>query len=170
MSFVTLAIAASSALTQYNQGTLAKGRAGLEAQQMDYQAKIAQEEALQTAKLIRRAGRRQMGAVATAYAGAGVVVGEGSAGEVERELANDVEHDAFQALLEGGRRGRGLTTAATMARSDGSMRQVAGGIAAAGTLLAGFDRASIVNGWKTGRNTGWGSGDAFGNQDLGAYL
>jgi hypothetical protein len=79
----------------------------------------------------------QVGAANAAYAGAGVKVGEGSAARREQEITQDYEHDAYQAILEGKRRARGLQTDAQMTRIDGSAWQTAGYVNAAGTLLGG---------------------------------
>ena len=95
---------------------------------------------------------RQVGQANAAFAGAGVKVGEGSAREVERQINQDVEHDAFQTILEGDRRSLGLKTQATMARIDGSMKQTAGYVNAAGSLLATGYQAYTK--WKTMPSTG----------------
>lgn len=147
MAYVTLAVTGFNALNQIQQGRLAGKQAGLQAAQGEYQAQVEQENALKTAQIIRRAGRRQVGAAAAAFAGAGVKVGEGSAGEVERQINLDVEQDAFQALLDGGRRAAGLRTDAAMTRAGGDMAEAAGMVNAVGTVLQGGLRA--YTGWQT---------------------
>lgn len=149
MSFVAVAVVGFSAVQQVQAGKYANGQAQLQAGQMEYQAQVENENAMKTAAIIRRAGRRQVGAANAAYAGAGVVVGMGSAGDVEQEITRDVEHDAFQAILEGQRRGRGLTTQAQLTRIDGSMRETAGMVNALGTALGGTYQAAVANGWRT---------------------
>lgn len=147
MSWVAVAVGGMNALNQMQQGRMAAGAADMQAGQAERQAKVERETALKTAALIRRGGARQVGAATAAYAGAGVKVGEGSAGEVERQITQDYEHDAFQAILDGDRRGRGLETDATLTRIDGSMRQTAGMVSAAGTLLSTGYQA--YNKWQT---------------------
>lgn len=150
MSFVSVAITGFNAFQQVQAGKMAKGQADMQASQLDYQGKIEQQNALDTAAIIRRAGARQVGQATAAYAGAGVVVGQGSAGDVERQITTDVEHDAYQAILEGGRRARGLQTDATLTRIDGSMRQTAGYVNATSTVLGGAYQGLKNNGWRTG--------------------
>jgi hypothetical protein len=69
MSFVTVAIIGVSAFQQVQAGKYAKGQANLQAQQMDYQAQVENDNALKTAAIIRRAGRKQVGQANAAYAG-----------------------------------------------------------------------------------------------------
>jgi len=97
---VSLALAGSKAYGSVMEGQMAKGQAEMMAGQSEYQAKVEQQNALATAGIIRRAGRKQIGQATAGFAAAGVKVGEGSAGEVERQINQDVEHDAFQALLD----------------------------------------------------------------------
>lgn len=155
MSFVGVAVAGVNAFQQVQAGKYAAGQADLQASQLEYQAKIENDTAMKTAAIIRRAGRRQIGQANAAYAGSGVVVGQGSAGLVEQEIREDVEHDAFQALLEGHRRGRGMETDATLTRIDGAMRRTAGMVNAAGTVLGGGYQAMKNNGWRTGGGPGF---------------
>lgn len=149
MSFVTVAIAGFNAFQQVQAGKMAQGQANLQASQQEYQGQVERETALNTARIIRRAGRRQVAQANAAYAGAGVKVGEGSAGLVEQEVAQNVEHDAFQALLEGNRRARGMETDAQLTRIDGSLKKTAGYVNAVGTVLASTYQGMRANGWRT---------------------
>jgi hypothetical protein len=150
MSFVNVAIGGMTALNARQQGRIANTQSQAAASQADYQAQVEQANAMKTAEVIRRAGRRQIGQATAAYAGAGVKVGEGSAGEVERQIGQDVEADAFQALLEGGRRAGALRTDATLTRISGEMQQSAGYVNAATSVLAGAYQGARANGWRTG--------------------
>lgn len=150
MSWVNVAITGARAFGQYQQGALASELAGAQADSYNYQAKVEHDNALQTAALIRRAGARQVGQANAAYAGAGVKVGEGSALEAERYIDQNTEHDAFQAILEGDRRGRGMQVKAASARAQGDMARTAGIVNAMGTVLQGGYKA--YNGWKTGND------------------
>jgi hypothetical protein len=149
VSYVTVATSFTNALNQINASQYAKGQAELKAGQMEYLSQVEQDNALKTAEIIRRAGRRQVGQANAAYAASGVVVGEGSAGETEAQIRQDVEHDAFQALLEGNRRGRGLQVGASMSRADGAAQAAAGYVNAAGTALGGVYQGMRANGWRT---------------------
>lgn len=149
MSYVNAAITASNAFNAFHQGKLGREQAEMQAMRLDYQAKLDRDAAMKTAEVIRRAGRKQVGAANAAYAGSGVVVGQGSAAEVEREITQDYEHDAFQALLEGDRSARGREVDARMARISGRATETAGMVNAFSTALAGGYQALKANGWRT---------------------
>lgn len=146
MSFVMVGV---SAFSQIQQGRDAKAVADMNAGQSDYQAQVEDQNALKTAQLIRRQGRRVQGAANASYAAAGVQVGQGSAAAVEAEIITDTEHDAYQALLEGGRRARGLRTEATLGRIGGKMAETAGYVNAANTALSGAYSGMKSNGWRS---------------------
>lgn len=149
MSYVMVAVGGMTALQQVQGGRNAKAMAGAQAQAMEFQGQVEEQQALQTARLIRKAGAQQVKQVTANYAGAGVVVGEGSASEAERYVEQNVEHDAFQAILEGSRRARGMQTQAAMTRADGSIQEAAGNAAAVGTLLSTGASAMKASGWRT---------------------
>lgn len=150
MSWVLVAVTGMTAFNNVQQGRYAKAQAGLQAAMSDYQAQVEQDNALKMAEIIRRAGRKQVGQANAAFAGAGVKVGEGSAAEVERDITQGYEQDAFQAILEGNRRARGLQTDAAMERAQGRMAQAAGYVNAVGTVLGGAYQGMKSNGWRTG--------------------
>lgn len=152
MSWVTVAIGGMTAMNQIQQGRHAASQAEIGALQSEGQAKAAEADAIKTAEIIRRAGRRQVGQANASYAAAGVQVGQGSAAEVERAINVGVEHDAFQAILEGDRKALGLQTDAKMQRIDGGMRKTAGMVNAVGTVLStGY---SAYSKWNTSPSTG----------------
>jgi len=138
-----------TALGQYQQGQAAKAQANYQAGQQDYQAKVEQDDALATAEMIRKAGRRQVGEANAAFAASGVKVGEGSAGEVDREIYQGSEHDAFMSILTGDRRARGLREEADLTRAAGKNAARAGVINAFGTVLGGGYSALRNSGWRT---------------------
>ena len=115
---------------------------------LDYQAQVENDNAMKVAAIIREAGRKQQGATTVAYAGAGVKVGEGAA-ETDRAIAQSVEQDAFQALLDGGRRASGLRVEGVGALAQGKAAQAAGYANAATTLMSGSYAALRSNGWRT---------------------
>jgi hypothetical protein len=145
-----LTLTAVNALGQVQQGKTARAQANIQAGLSEYQAQVEQDNALKMAEIIRRAGRKQVGQANAAFAGAGVKVGEGSAAEVERDITQGYEQDAFQAILEGNRRARGLQTDAAMERAQGRMAQAAGYVNAVGTVLGGAYQGMKSNGWRTG--------------------
>ena len=149
MSFVAVAVTGFNAISQIQAGRFANQQAGVQAQWSEFQADVEKQNALETARVIRRAGHRQQAAANAGYAAAGVQVGQGSADDVEREIGANTEHDTYQALLEGSRRGSGLQTQASFTRIQGSMAQTAGMVNAAGTALGGTYSAMRANGWRT---------------------
>jgi hypothetical protein len=149
-----IAMTAMSGFSALQQGKTANAQANMQAQQADYEATIEQQNALRTAAMIRRAGAKQVGQANAAYAGAGVKIGEGSAGETERQITQDYEHDAFQALLEGSRRASGLRLDASMQRTQGKLAQSAGLVNAVGNVLQGGYSALKASGWRT-NGPGW---------------
>lgn len=139
-------------------GEIAKGAgAGLSAQggyenamlssdQAEYEAKDAEKYGSDQAALIRRAGRRVVGSQRTDYAASGVQIGEGSAGQVERETVVDTEHDAFQAILGGQRQALALRTQAKLGRISARASALATAI---DPLMASNSGAGSMAGWKT---------------------
>jgi hypothetical protein len=146
MSYVMAGVQVFSSLAG---GVDAKGRADLQAQQLTYQGQLAEAEALQTAKIIRKAGRRQVGASNAAYSGVGVKVGEGSAAVLEAETITGVEHDAFQAILEGKRKGLGMQTQAGILRVDGKAAQAASIANGMTSALGSYYQGQRASGWRT---------------------
>lgn len=150
MSYVMVAVAGVNALQQVQAGRGAKAMANVQAQGADWQAQQEREQALQTAMVIRRAGQRQTGQARAALAASGVRVDEGTAALVQQDITRNAEMDAFQALLEGGRRARTATMEATGMRISGDQTAKAGQVQAMGTLLSGFAQGARASGWKTG--------------------
>lgn len=141
-----------SAISQIGQANGDRIRANAQAALDDYLADVEQDNALKEAAIIRKAGHKAQGAANAAYAAAGVQVGEGSALETERQIGLDVEHDAQQALVEGGSRARGLRTEGTMARIAGKQAMTAAYIGAVGTVLGSAYQGARQSGWKTARS------------------
>lgn len=158
MSYVTVAVAGMNALQQVSSGRTANLQGQVRGQALDYAAQQEQEAALETARMIRRAGQRQVGQVRGAIAASGVKVDEGSAADVQAQVQHDSEMDAFQALLEGGRRSRSLQVDAAGARAQGRAAQAAGYVNATGTLLGGFNASFKANGWRTNGQPGFAGG------------
>lgn len=149
MSYVNAGMMAVNAFSSVQAGKNARGAIESQATQMDFQAAREEAAALDTAKVIRRAGRRQVAQTGAAYAGAGVKVGEGTAQLVEDEITQDVEHDAFQALLTGDRRANALRTQADLARITGKSTEQAGNVNAANSVLRSGYQSMQTSGWRT---------------------
>ncbi len=147
MSYVNAAMAVVSLYQGYESGKTAKAQGALQKQADDYQATIEEANGNSVAAIIRRAGKRTVGAANAAYAGAGVKVGEGSAGVVEGQIEQDVEHDAYQAILEGNRRGRGMRVQGQQAVTAGRLRAGAAYVNATASAMSSVSRAG--GGWKT---------------------
>lgn len=149
MSYVQVAVVGLNAFQQVQGGNAARAGANVQGDQLDYQARIEQENALKMAAIIRRAGQRQMGQARGALAASGVKVDEGSALDIQQQIQHDSEGDAFQALLEGSRKARGLQVDAASVRAGGRLAQAAANVNAFGTILGGGYQAMRSNGWRT---------------------
>lgn len=149
MSFVAaagLAISVGGALYSGDQAKQAGKIQGIFA---DSQARIEEAAAMETAQLIRRAGRKQLGATKAGYVGAGVLLGEGSAQAAEEEVTQGYEHDAYQAILDGRNRASSARNAGANARQAGNDAFTASVISGAGTALSGAGQIGRANGWRT---------------------
>jgi hypothetical protein len=135
MSYVALAVGVGSALYSGSQAKQAGQIAGIYA---EGQAQLDEMHALETSKLVRKAGRRQIGAANAAYAASGVKLGEGSALAVENEMTVGVEHDAYQALLEGTNRAFAVRQGGAQAVQQGNDAMTAAVIGAVGTAGSGW--------------------------------
>lgn len=133
----------------YKQGQDAKRQANAAAAEDEYQAGLERSNSLADAKSIRRAGRRARGETLSSYAASGVKIGEGSTLDVERELMEDVERDAYMTILTGERRANAYQREAANKRAQGRSAARAGTISAFTSLLsagAGYAKAS---GWRS---------------------
>ncbi len=78
------------------------------------------------AEQIRKAGRAQKGVANAALAKSGVKLGEGTALEVQKEITQNVEQDAFAELLSGSRIKRTGEDQASIIRAGGDAAETAG--------------------------------------------
>lgn len=157
---VTALLAASTTVSIYGQVQGAKAQrtalesqaGGMEeqAQQVEgaayLQAAQTRQEAMQQARLFRRASETARSSTVAAYAGSGVRVGEGSAAVVDDAIVRDSELDASMTILTGERRAAAIETggrqdAASLragagnARTAGRQATRAGYLGAASTAL-----------------------------------
>lgn len=151
MSYVNAAMAVTSLYSGYKSGGLTKEQGSAQQAVLNYQAGVEDANGLSMAAIIRKAGRRTVGAANAAYAAAGVKVGEGSALETEGQIEQGVEHDAYQAILEGNRRGRALRLEGVGAKVAGQQRATAAYAGAVSSAMSSFAKGySGSGGWKTG--------------------
>jgi hypothetical protein len=151
-------VAGASLLGGMSSASAAKSQGAAVQIANNTQADIEQRNAQEMARLIRRAGRRQMGETRAGYAGAGVDVNaSGSVQDVATEQTNAIEHDAFQAILEGDRRALSL-------RLDGKLGRLRGEADASAAQMQGVNSALAAgyqgySNWKTGQKyaVDWGN-------------
>jgi hypothetical protein len=136
--------------------------AKLQGAQDAYDADEAEKQGQQQAALIRRAGHGVLGSQRAGYAASGVMIGEGSAGEVERETITDTEHDAFQAILSGQRQALAM-------RTQAKLQKIQAKAALTSTLIdplaSSGSAGSAMSGWKTFRRPTLNSGNSYTGND-----
>lgn len=131
--------------SQIASGITAKANANLQASDMEYQAAVERDNAQAAANYYRRQGQRDRGSTVSAVAASGVVVGDGSAGDAERQVVQDSLTDERLALLRGDQTARQLTARASITRRAGRDALRSSYIGAATSLMssyANFSRAS----------------------------
>lgn len=111
-----------------------------QAQQTLNQAAYSADAAKAQAEKIRRAGRAQVGEAKASLAASGVKLGEGTALEIDKQITQNAEEDAFSALLSGNR-----TTAA--AQEEAKLLGKAGSNAATNSVLGAAGTVAQA-GWK----------------------
>lgn len=119
MSYVNLVIAGAGMLTAISKGRQAKADGQAQSMSLNYQADQEQQAAMQHADIIRRAGSYAVARADAGFAASGVVVGEGSAAEVDRQIDTDSTHDAYVAILDGEKHANALRARAKMAAAGG---------------------------------------------------
>jgi uncharacterized FlaG/YvyC family protein len=149
MSFVAVAIGGYSAWQTYQQGQTDRAMGHLQGKALDYQAEQEKQAAIEQATLVRRAGREANASATSAFAGAGVKVGEGSADEVVRQIGIDSAHDVYQTILNGDRRANALRAGASQSRTQGDLAASNANAKAVGTVLSSGYGAMRANGWAT---------------------
>ena len=154
---------ASSAISS---GITAKGNANLQAGDLEYQAAVERDNAQAAAEYYRREGQRTRGSTVAAVAASGVVVGDGSAGDAERQVVQDSMTDERLALLRGDQTARQLQARATITRRAGRDALRAGYLNAATSLMSSYGSYSRASG--TSFNpAGWDAGGFNGTNDRG---
>lgn len=111
-------------------------------------ASYAASEAELQAKVIRKAADKQRAEARAALAGSGVVVGEGTAEQIDQEIQAGGEEDALMAIYDGTNRARSIARGGDLAASRSRNAASASRTGAMATALQGG--ATIARGWNTG--------------------
>lgn len=131
-----------SALGQLHEGQARKQAADANALENDIAAAQEREAAKQEADRIRKAADRQAGSARAALAGAGIVVDQGSAVNINEDIYRGSESDAFNTLLTGERQASAYNRKASMYRKEGDNAVTASLLGSASTGARGYA------GWK----------------------
>lgn len=134
---------------QLQQGRAAQRGANEDAARLEYQGQIEQANAQAQADLIRRQGVSDRARTVAGAAVSGVEVGQGSAGDAERQVMQDAEADAYMAILSGERAARGLNSDAAATRRAGRDAKRASKIGAFTSLLSAGSQGLRASGWRS---------------------
>lgn len=142
--------AAGTAVSVYGQQQQAKeaeGIANMQEQQAREDAQFAASEAQLQARAIRKAAERQRAEARSALAASDVVVGVGTAEQIDAEIAAGGEEDALMAIYDGTNRARAITQSGTLNATRSRNAANAARYGAAATALQGG--ATLARGWNT---------------------
>ena len=106
-----------------------------EADVLDYRASLAVENGAFAAEQTRKQGKAAQGAQKTGYAAQGVVVGDGSSGQMLDQTSKLSEQDALQIKLNAAREAWGMKEQAKQTRYQGDMAKFKGRLDAIGGIL-----------------------------------
>lgn len=144
------AAAAGTAVSVYGameQRDQAKDAAEAQQKTAADDAAYAMSEAQLQARTIRKAADKQRAEARASLAGSGVVVGEGTAEQIDTTIATNAENDALMAVYDGSNRARAITQGGALAASRSRNAAAAAGISAFGSALQGG--ATLAKGWNT---------------------
>lgn len=141
-----------SVMGQLHEGQARKQAADAQALEHDIAAAQSREAAKQEADRIRKAGDRQAGSARAAMAGAGIVVDQGSAVNINEDIYRGAESDAFNTLLTGERQASAYNRQASMSRAAGDNAVTSSILSAASTA------GQAYAGWKGAKQP---ANDAF---------
>jgi hypothetical protein len=108
----------TSLIGNYQEGLAEKGYANAMATEKKAQAGSVTEAAKAVARVIRKAGRHQLGQTKAAMAKAGLDVNASAAEDILAEVDQNVESDALSELLTGQRKARTLNNEAAMSTAQ----------------------------------------------------
>lgn len=122
-----------------------------QAEQSQLDADAAASASVVQADRIRRLGRTQASEANAALAGSGVVVGEGTAVNINEEIIGNAEEDAAMTIFNGqAQKVRGYADASNLKRSGYQARNDANAQAIGSVLNTGASLA--MTGWKASAN------------------
>lgn len=142
--------AAGTAVSVYGamqQADQAKDAAKQQEQQGIEDAAYAASEAQLQARAIRKAGDKQRAEARAALAGSGVVVGEGTAEQIDSQIGANVEEDALMAIYDGNNQARSIKQGGALAANRSRNAASAATIGAYGSALQGG--STLARGWNT---------------------
>ncbi|ADU36943.1 hypothetical protein [Variovorax paradoxus] len=151
LAYAALAASAvGTAVSVYSQEKQADREDDLAKQQQMQSQQDAQytaSEAELQAKTIRKAADKQRAEARAALAGSGVVVGEGTAEQIDQEIQAGGEEDALMAIYDGTNRARSIARGGDLAASRS---RNAASASRTGALTSAFQGgATIARGWNT---------------------
>ncbi len=146
----TAATVAGTAVTVYGQmeqADQAKAAAKAQEQTAQQDAAYAASEAQLQARSIRKASDKQRAEARASLAGSGVVVGEGTAEQIDATIQTNSEEDALMAIYDGTNKARSITQAGNLNASRSRNAASAAQIGAFGSALQGG--STLARGWNT---------------------
>lgn len=144
------AAAAGTAVSVYGavqQADQAKATAKAQEKTAVEDAAYAASDAQLQARTIRKAAEKQRAEARASLAGSGVVVGEGTAEQIDTEIQTNAEQDALTAIYDGTNRARAITQSGNLSASRSRNAATAAQIGAFGSALQGG--ATLARGWNT---------------------
>lgn len=138
---------AVSVYSQMEQADQAEKVAAQQQNQAREDAQFAASEAQVQAKAIRKAADKQRAEARGALAASGVVVGVGTAEQIDEEIQAGGEEDALMAIYDGSNRARAIGQQGEIASSRSRNSATAARYGAASSALQGG--STLARGWNT---------------------
>jgi hypothetical protein len=138
---------ATSVYSQQKQAKQADAIADQQTQTAREDAAYAASDAQLQAKAIRKASDKQRAEARASLSGAGVVVGQGTAEQIDTEIQTDSEQDALLAIYDGTNRARSINQSGNLAAERSRNAASAARTGALTSALQGG--ATIARGWNT---------------------
>lgn len=173
---IAMLMAASTAVSVI--GTVASGQQQkamykAQSQQAQNEAAYAADAAKAQAEKIRRMGRIQRSETSAALAGAGVKLGEGTALEIDKDITERVEEDAFATILSGRRALQAGDAQSSLLRTAGNNAERNSYMQAGATVLqagATFGKAGWKSNLADSYNGTWTADGSFDSRTYGKQI
>lgn len=131
-----------------DQKSNANDAAARQQQQSQLDAQYAAGEAELQARAIRKASDKQRAEARAALSQSGVVVGEGTAEQIDQTIQENAEQDALMAIYDGGNRARQIRAGGEVQAWQSRNAGRAAGMQATGALIGGASAlSSAYTGW-----------------------